>query len=285
MQGGFALGTFGVMPRKETKGKPKGGEILRHWRTLRGMSQLQLATESGASPRHVGLVESDRARPSRPMLAALAEILDIPLRERNALFRACGFAPPYSQAELKAPELAAVGRALRFVLERSEPNPCFVLDARYDALLKNTAAGRLLDWLLDPVTFASMEQPLNLARLFVSPAMRPRIVNWKAIASSFAQRLYHEATSGDAAIRALATELLGDPGMPSEWRTASLEPSGSPLVPLVLQRGALRLSFFVTVAKLGAPLAVTLQELRIETYLPADQVTELALLRMGEIRG
>jgi transcriptional regulator with XRE-family HTH domain len=270
------------MPPKNTGKGRTCGRMLRDLRALRGMTKEALATEAGASARDLGLVEAGRARPSRAMLAAVSEVLGVPLRARNALFEASGFPPPYPESVVGA--LGGAERALRFALERAEPNPAFVVDRGYAVLLQNAAAGRLLDWLFDAVTLAAM-RPLNLARMLSSRAMRPSMVKPEAALSCLVQRLYREAASGDEAKRAILEEVLAAPGVPREWRTASLETPGSPAVPLTLQRGALRLSFFATTARFAAPIDVGLEEVRIETYFAADTVTELALLRMGEIRG
>src|SRR5215472_8907422 len=156
------------------------GEVLRYWRGLRGKSQLQLSSLAGVSTRHLSFVESGRSKPSRQMLLTLAEALDIPLRERNALFHAAGFANPYPERDLDAPELASALRALRLVLERLEPYPCTVLDQGWNVLLANEAAMRLLGWLLEPAALAAL-QPLNAARVLFSKELRPFVANWREV--------------------------------------------------------------------------------------------------------
>ncbi len=250
--------------------------MLRYWRGVRGRSQLDLAALAGVSTRHLSFVESGRSQPSRQMLVTLAEALDIPLRERNALFHAAGFANPYPERALDAPELASVLRALRLVLERLEPYPCTVLDRYWNVLLTNEAATHLLAWLLEPAGLAAV-QPLNAARLLFSAELRPFLVNWRDIAASFIHRLHREAMTGDDKTRTLVAELLAAPGIPTDWRTPNLERAMSPFVPIVLERDGRRLGFFTTITTLGTPLDVTVQEMRIETYFPTDAATEEAL--------
>lgn len=260
--------------------------MLRYWRGVRSLSQLDLAIAAGVSTRHLSFIESGRAQPSRQMLLMLAESLDVPLRERNALLHAGGFAEPYAATPLDAPELASVERALRFLLERTEPYPCIVVDRHWNVLLANEAATRMLAWLVEPEQLLAM-QPLNAARFLFSEAVRPFLVNWEEVASSFIQRLHREALSGDATTKSLVKGLLATPGVPHDWRarTPDLEHASSPFVPVVLERGPLRLSLFTTITTLGTPLDVTLQEMRIETYFPADEATAQALTRMAQRPG
>jgi transcriptional regulator with XRE-family HTH domain len=244
------------------------------------LSQLQLSVNAGVSTRHLSFIESGRSKPSRDMLLLLAQALDIPLREQNALLHAGGFAEPWSAASFDSRELDSVRRALAFVLERSEPNPCIVVDRHWNVLQTNNAALRLLGWLLDPDALAAI-QPLNASRLLFSMALRPHIINWHDAASSFIQRLHREAMSGDPKSAELVKDALSAPGVPSDWRVPNLEAATLPFVPLVLEKNGTRISLFTTITSLGTPLDVTLQELRIESYLPTDDASARALAQLA----
>lgn len=254
------------------------GPVLKHWRSIRGLSQLQLSIAAGVSTRHLSFLESGRSKPSREMLLTLATALDIPLREQNALLHSAGFAEPWSKSTIDSNELGAVSRALAFVLERSEPNPCIVLDRHWNVMQTNSAALRLLGWLVDHPS--ELAQPLNAARLLFSKSLRPHIVNWHEAASSFIQRLHREAMSGDAGSQALVRDALAS-DVPADWRAPNLENVTFPFVPLVLEKGGTRISLFTTITSLGTPLDVTLQELRIESYFPVDDASAKALARLA----
>ncbi len=255
------------------------GELLKRWRGVRNVSQLQLATEAGVSARHVSFIESGRSRPSREMVLTLAEALDVPLRERNALLEAAGFAPVFRESPLDDARLADVLRSLETVLERMDPYPCVVMDHLWAVLRANAAAMRLFAHFL-PLELA--EPPLNLVRLLFHPRMREHIRNWQQIAPSFANQLQREVLAGDEEAKALLDEVLRQPGVPAQWRSVDLDRELPSIVPLVLQKDSLRLSLFTMVSTLGTPLDVTLQQLRIESYLPADAESHAALQRLSE---
>ena len=254
------------------------GELLKRWRGVRNVSQLRLATEAGVSARHVSFIESGRARPSREMLLTLADALDVPLRERNALLNAAGFAPVYRESGLDDQRVAAVLRSLEAVLDRMDPYPCVVLDHLWAVLRANAAAMRLFGLFL-PAEL--MEPPLNLVRLLFNPAMRGHVTNWEQLAPTFAQHLHRVVLAGDEEARALLDEVLGQPGVPSQLRAADLDSELPAVVPLKLKKGDLELSLFTMVSTLGTPLDVTLQELRVESYLPADEQTQATLQRLA----
>jgi transcriptional regulator with XRE-family HTH domain len=248
--------------------------LLKRWRDLRKFSQLELAEQAGVSSRHLSFIESGRSQPSRQMLLTLADALEVPLRERNALLSAAGFAPVYSQRALDSPEVAAVLKSIEQVLERMDPFPCVVMDHLWEVQRANQAALRLISLFVPP---DEIEQPLNLVKLLFAPSMRKTIENFEQIAPAFAQQLHGETLAGDDEARALLDQVLKQPGVPDAWRKPELGAQLPPVVPLVLRKDDLRLSLFTTLATLGTPLDVTLQELRIETYLPADEATAKAL--------
>ena len=255
------------------------GTLLKHWRLARRMSQLALALEAEISARHLSFLETGRALPSRDMVLLLATMLDVPLRERNALLMAAGYAPVYQERSLAAPELTQVHRALDFILQRQEPYPGLVLDQHWNVVLRNQGAVRVFQYFLGPDA-SSISGPPNAMRLTFHPqGLRPWITNWDALASQLIQRLHHEvarALPGDGAA-ALLAELLAYPGVPQHWRTPALAVAAAPLLPLELCKSGIQMSFFTTMATLGTPQDITLEELRIESFFPADQATEDAI--------
>jgi transcriptional regulator with XRE-family HTH domain len=262
---------------------PSGGQIgglLRHWRAARRVSQLDLALDADVSSRHLSFVETGRAQPSREMVLRLAEALEVPLRERNALLLAAGFAPVYRETGLDAPEMAEARRAVEFILAQQEPYPAIVVDRHWNVLLANAAAGRFLS--LFPL--ADVPPPPNAMRLLFHPrGLRPYILNWEEVAGGLIQRVHREAAGGppDAGTKALLAELLGYPGVPPRWRTPELDKPPAPLVTIVYGWGDRRLRFFSTVTTFGTPQDVTLQELRIECFFPGDDATRDALVGLA----
>lgn len=260
------------------------GELLRAWRSERGLSQLALSVRTGVSSRHLSFLETARASPSREMVLGLAQALDIPLRDRNALLHAAGFAPIFGETPLDAPALGPIRDALQVFLGATEPNPTFVVNRRYDILDANDA-GR---WLLATFTedLGRFGRPHNFARLLLSPAgLRPHVGNWAEVARKVLGRIRREvggAHARDAADTALLDEIapaLEEIGEIGETPTAS-----PPLVVgVTLRRGPLGLRTFTTIATLGTPLDVTLQELRIETMFPADAESRAVLAGRGRV--
>jgi transcriptional regulator with XRE-family HTH domain len=248
---------------------------LRQWRTARRVSQLGLALSADVSSRHVSFVETGRAQPSREMVLRLAEALQVPLRERNALLLAAGYAPLYSETGLDAPELAQARRAVEFILAQQEPYPAIVLDRHWNMLMANTATYRFLKLFPECV----MAQPPNALKLLFDPkGLRPFVENWEEVAGRIIHRVHREAAGApsDAGVRALLEELLGYPGVPRDWRTPELERPLAPLLDIAYKRKDLKLRFFSTITTFGTPQDVTLQELRIESFFPADDITDAA---------
>lgn len=270
-------------------GRPPGpgrenafGPALREWRTRRGLSQLALAGDAGVSARHLSFVETGRAQPSREMVLLLARALDVPLRDRNDLLSAAGYAPVYRATELEAPALAQARRALDFVLRQQEPYPAIVIDRRWNILQANGGTARLVELFLEPA--ATTELGLNAMRLMLHPrGFRPHIVNWEAMAAALVQWLHRDVLSGlgDAGTRQLLEELLAYPGVPRDWHRLDLDASTDPFLPIVFRRGAVELRYFSMLTSLGTPHDITLQELRIESFFPADPVTEDAARRLA----
>jgi transcriptional regulator with XRE-family HTH domain len=246
-------------------------DLLRHWRSLRRMSQLGLALDAGISTRHLCFLEKGKSRPSREMVVLLAQVLDIPLAERNALLVAAGYAPVFASSSLTAPALAPAQRALDFMLAQQEPYPALVVDEGWDVRQRNSAAGRILG-ALRPVY--DVPEPLagNAMHVMCHPGgMRRVMPNWSDFVSAYLQVLQREATQGlsQAAAR-LRDDLLRYPGMPAAFAAPAVD---NPMVPMQLQVGRHRLSFFVTLTTFAMPRDVTLQQVKIECFFPADDAT------------
>jgi transcriptional regulator with XRE-family HTH domain len=256
------------------------GELLRTWRQARKMSQLDVAVSAGVSARHLSFLETGRSQPSRDMVIVLADVLDVPLRERNALLDAAGFAHRYRETGLDAPEMAPVRRSLEFLLARHEPYPAIVCNRRWDVLLNNAAAMRMIAGFVDART---LTPPINVMRLlFAADGLRPHVVNWRELASVMVQRLHREALAhGDDDARALLDVALGSDA-PADWRSLDLDAAPAPVVPLHLKRGALELRLFSALTTLGTAIDVTAQECRLETFFPSDAATEAALKQLAQ---
>jgi transcriptional regulator with XRE-family HTH domain len=246
------------------------------------MSQLTLAVEAEISSRHLSFVETGRSHPSREMVLLLAEVLDVPPRARNDLLAAAGYAPIYRESNLDAPEMAQFRRALDFMLRQQEPYPAIVLDRYWNILLANEGAGRFMELLLGPAVAAALGSP-NALRLICHPqALRPYIVNWESTAAALIQWLHRDLLrSADAGIRLLLDELLAYPDVPRNWRTLDLDAPAAPFLTIEMQKGDTQLKFFTTLTTLGTPYDITLHELRIESFFPADEATDTALRRLN----
>jgi transcriptional regulator with XRE-family HTH domain len=258
------------------------GTLLRQWRERRRMSQLALALEAEISSRHLSFMETGRSRPSREMVLLLAEVLDVPPRARNDLLAAAGYAPIYRESRLDAPEMAQFRRALDFLLRQQEPYPAIVLDRYWNVLLANDGTDRFMGLFLDSEVAASLGPP-NAMRLICHPqALRPCIVNWEATAAALIQWLHRDLLrSADAGIQLLLDELLAYPDVPHNWRTLDLDAPTAPFLTIEMQKGDTHLNFFTTLTTLGTPYDITLHELRIESFFPADEVTDTALRRLN----
>ena len=247
-------------------GAPAVGQLLREWRTRRRLSQLDLASAAGISARHLSFVETGRARPSREMVLHLAEWLDVPLRERNALLLAGGYAPAYPQHGLDEPELASVRVALRQVLAGHLPNPAVIIDRWWDLLDANAAIEALLDGCAPEL----LTPPVNVLRLSLHPrGMAPRIANLGQWRAHLLTQLGHRARAlGDQRLRELHAELAGYPGGDEEPVSAA-----GVVLPLRYRLGDRELSLFSISAAVDTATDVTVQELSIEAFYPADAAT------------
>jgi transcriptional regulator with XRE-family HTH domain len=256
------------------------GQLLRQWRERRHLSQLALAVEAEISARHLSFVETGRSRPSRDMVLLLARVLDVPPRARNELLTAAGYAPTYRERGLDAPEMAQVSRALGFMLHQQEPYPALVVDGHWNILMSNEGTRRLVALFLDAEALDAVGPP-NAIRLTYHPrGLRPFIVNWEETAAALIQWLHRDLVRGvgDGETRRLLDELLSYPDVPRQWRMLDVDASPAPFLAVELTKDDVHLRFFSTLTTLGVPYDITLQELRVECFFPADPASE-AIMR------
>lgn len=261
------------------------GKLLRRWRDARGMSQLTLATEAGISTRHLSFLETSRAQPSREMVQLLAGMLDVPLGDRNALLVSAGYAPAYGERPLSAPELEPVRRALQFTLRQQEPFPALVVDGEWNIVMKNEGAHRVFELFSQPDgdDDCVIGGQVNVMRTVFHPnGLRRYIVNWEELAGCLVNSLHRQvAETGSGAMTRLRDELLAYPGVPSRWSVPDPGVAMPPLVSMHLRKDDLSLTFFSMITTLGTPRDVTLQQLKIECFFPADVVTEQTARRLA----
>lgn len=257
------------------------GELLRGWRQRRRLSQLELANRAAVSARHLSFVETGRSRPSRELVLHLAEHLEVPLRERNALLLAAGYAPVYPQRSLDDEEMAPVREALDRVLAAHEPYPAVVVDRRWDLVAAN---GTALSLFTAGVAPHLLEPPVNVYRLGLHPeGLAPRVRNLGEYSHHLLARLRREvALSGDTDLAALLDEVSSYPDLAHGPRDGAAGAAADPARMLFLPMAYTtvdgeELSFFSTIATFGTALDVTLAELSIEAFFPADEPTRTHL--------
>lgn len=255
------------------------GDLLREWRQRRRLSQLDFATEAEISSKHLSFLETGRSHPSRDMLLKLTELLEVPLRERNTLLVAAGFAPMFAERKLDDPALQSARDAMEMVLKGHEPYPAVAIDRHWTLLAANRSVGPFLS----DMSPALLQPPVNVLRLSLHPdGMAPRIVNltqWRA--HLFARLRRQIEISADAVLIALLEELSGYPA-PSIQPRAETEATNAFVVPLRLATPTGVLSFISTTTVFGTPIDVTLSELALESFFPADAATAAALNQLSQ---
>jgi len=255
------------------------GAQLRSWRLARRISQEQLAERAGVSPRHLSFVETGRAQPSREVVLALAGVLDVPLRERNTLLAAAGFAAMFPASPLDGEELAHLRRAIAHVLAKQEPYGAVVIDGKLDVVQLNRGAAQLFGH-FPPADDDGRAAARNIVLGVVHPgALRPYIANWGHVAGHLIARLHREVVARpyDESLRRLLSRVLAQPDVPADWRTPALGRSAAPFVTIHLRSPSLELRLFTMLTSIGTPLDVTAEELHIETYFPADDSSDAAI--------
>jgi len=253
------------------------GVLLRQWRTVRRISQLTLALDADISTRHLSCVETGRAQPSREMVLRLAEALEIPLRERNTLLLAAGYAALYRQTSLDAPEMEAARQAVDLLLKQLEPYPGIVIDRYWNTLRMNSGMRHFLG----RFPICDSVKPHNGVRFVFHPkGLRPFIENWESVAARIIQRVHREvvANPSDETMKCFLEELLSYPAVPSRWRVLDVGNSPLPFLTINYTWNNSTLRWFSTLATFGSPQDVALQEMRIETFFPADEATRAALM-------
>ena len=260
------------------------GTLLRDWRDMRGKNQIDLSLDTGVSQRYISFIESGRSVPSRQTLMDIAQALDIPLRDRNTLLLAAGYAPVYCDGAWNAKEMQTVTRAIERILRQHEPFPAVVMDRYWNVLMTNEAAPRFFGCFID---MAARKGPRNLLHLMFDPqGMRPFVVDWEDVAKSLIQRVYRESLGRviDEKTRELLAALLAYPGVKTEWKSPKVQSTAAltPVIPYSFIKQDRVLNYFSMVTTIGSPTSVAAQELRIECMFPTDEATET---HHGELMG
>lgn len=245
---------------------------LAWWRRKRGLSQLQLALVTPCSQRHISFLELGRTKPSRDMVVRLSTALDLPFRQGNELLLAAGYAPVWAESELAAPSLVPVREALDYMLAQQEPYPAVVVDRRWNLLQANNGAIAMVDFLVGPLM---PDAAINLADALVAPdVLRPYLTNWSEVVRYFIRSVEADALAdATPATAALLARLLGYEGVRAALAEAPPLDIEVPVLSMHFQKGATMLRLFTTIATLGTPQDITLQELRIESFFPMDEDT------------
>lgn len=249
---------------------------------MRGKSQFDLSLDTGGSQRHISFIESGRSVPSREILMEIARALDIPLRDRNTLLLAAGYAPVYSESAWNAQEMKSVTTVLERMLRQHEPFPAVVMDRYWNVLMANESTPRFFNSFTE---LAVKKSPRNILHLMFDPErMRPFIANWESVAKSLIERVYRESVGRvvDEKTRELLGALLAYPDVKTEWKSPKSPGTAStlPMVPLGFIKGKKVLNYFSMVTTVGTPQTVAAQELRIECMYPADEETEAAHVKL-----
>jgi transcriptional regulator with XRE-family HTH domain len=255
------------------------GALVRDWRRRRRRSQMDLALEVGVSPRHLSFVETGRSRPSPELLLALADLLDVPLRERNAFLLAAGYAPRYRQTPLEDPAMARVRAAVQRLLASHDPYPGVAIDRLWNVVLANDAARRFVAVL--PAGLAG--PPLNVFRACLHPdGLAKQTLNLPEWAAYLVGQLHRlQVLTPDPAVSELADEVAKYPSVAGlgDWREVARPEEPALLVPWRLRLHGVQLSLFTTLTTFGTPHDITLAELAVELFYPADEDTEAVLRR------
>jgi transcriptional regulator with XRE-family HTH domain len=252
------------------------GDLLRHWRNIRGKNQLDLSFETELSQRHISFIESGRSVPSREALMKIAQVLDLPLRDRNLLLLSAGYAPAYSEDAWNSGQMQSLTKALHRILRHHEPFPALVMDRYWNVLMTNESTPRFFNWFID---MSQRTGPRNMLHLMFDPkGMRPFVENWEEVASSLIQRINLEAVGRviDQGTKELLAALRSYPGVRTDDRGNRSSDLGPimPTIPISFRKGNTVLNYFSMVTTVGTPQTVAAQELRIESMFPADEATE-----------
>jgi transcriptional regulator with XRE-family HTH domain len=255
------------------------GPLLRRWRESRHLSQLELALEAEVSARHISFLETGRATPSREMVLTLAEVLEVPLRERNVLLQAAGYAPVYRETNLDDPRMSHMRAAVELILKQHEPHSAIAFDRHQDIIMANSTFTGMLNAVLpdepiklEPLKVSALPR-LNLLRLMFDPTkLRKLVLNWEPIAKSLLNEAFRSAAwARDEQMERLLAEILSYPGVPTRWREPDFEAPRALILPIEMDVRGKVARMFSTVTTVGRPQDVTLEELHIEAFYPADE--------------
>lgn len=259
------------------------GQLLNSWRSTRGLSQLSLALESDVSQRHISFLESGRATPSRTMVLRLSEALGVPLAHRNAFLVSAGFASIFKKSELHTEQFDQIRSATSIFLKGVEPALAIIVDACWTLKQANCSASKFFVHLLRHTPLARMfetEQSINVMKLlFDQQGLRPMVKDWEATSSRLLQRLRRDSAllGRNHPSFALYEELIALPDISDNWRSLSWEAEMPPAMTIDFFDGDRMFSFHSAVTMIGTPYDITLEELRMEIFFPANEQTRLAL--------
>ncbi|GLQ91270.1 helix-turn-helix domain-containing protein [Dyella acidisoli] len=270
------------MKSQETAGDNKSpiGVLLRSWREARRISQLDLALRANLSARHLSYVETGKAQASRDMLCRLADVLEMPLRERNVLLLTGGYAPQYPENPLATPALEWMRQAVDLTITHQEPYPAFVLDRHWNVLMTNQAAVRIGNLLMQ----GRQSKHTNLLHQVFDPEdVRSVMLNWPEVAEKFIRHLHDEIAMApsDQITQHLLQQVMQYPDVPEHWRFRDLQRTQTPVFTFVFQSSEGELRFFETITTFSMPRDVTLAELRIESSFPADAHTAAVCAKLA----
>jgi len=259
------------------------GQLLKQWRQIHGLSQLDLALEADSSARHMSFIETGRSRPSREMVMRLADVMDLPLRERNRLLNAAGFTGAYKESALDDDGLSQVRLAIDHILRQQEPYPAIVMNRCFDILMINHAGARMMNMV--GLKMGGTEGPPNMLRILLAPdGLRTFVKDWERIAHHMIERAHRQVRgAGDEdPLKKLIAEVVAYPDIPEDWQSANPSDAALPVLPLEFELGGATLSWITTVASFGTPQDVTAEEIMIECMFPANAETEAAVKAMAE---
>ena len=259
------------------------GAALRSWRRLKAVTQEELAFRTGSSTRHLSFLESGKSQPSRQAVLNFGEALELPLREQNALLEAAGFAKAFQESDLGDPQLEQVAKVLGWILKGCEPNGAVVLDRTRNILQHNDGWVQLMTALVNLEEIFDNRQANALHLLFHPAGFRTVLKNWHEVAHAELSQLHTECRAdggSDQALQVLLEELTSYPGVPEHWLMPLYESQFSFVLPMRMNTPYGEANIFSTVTSIGAPRDITLQEIRVQAYCPADAATESVLQQL-----
>lgn len=261
---------------------PHFGDLLRSWRTERQLSQSELALTVETPSRHISFLETGRSKPSRDMLFRLSAALHVPLRDRNLLLRAAGFADAYAVHGITSSEMSTIHGAVIRLMTAHDPNPSFAIDRSWDIVDMNASAQSLVRRLVD-CSASPAEARLNILDLAFDPhGFRPHIVNWEDFARQTVQRLHREAL-GPMDLRNALDRIKQHPDLPDRWWNFDVKYTPNPVFPVCLKISGTQLELFSVIASIAMPTNALAQELRVETFFPVDEGAEALLAGLNSV--